>query len=64
MWSRTSKTVSHEGADLELDAQTNRKPVKRVSDERRYMEELWDVPVRLAAACPMNLPFNRSLFQT
>jgi len=28
LWSRTSKTVSHEGADLELDPLMNRKPVK------------------------------------
>src|SRR6218665_1285233 len=44
LWSRASKTVSHEGADLELDALTNRKPVKGVSDERRDMGELWDAP--------------------
>ena len=42
MWSRASKTVSHNGIDLELDALTNRKAVKRVSDERRYIRELWD----------------------
>jgi len=28
LWSRVSKTVSREGADLELDALTNRKSVK------------------------------------
>jgi len=42
LWSRASKTVSHEGADLELDVLTNRMPVKRVSNERRDMEELCD----------------------
>ena len=42
MWSRASKTVSHKGADLELDALTNRKPAKGVSDKRRDMGELWD----------------------
>ena len=32
LWSRDSRTVSHRGADLELDALTNRKSVKGVSD--------------------------------
>ena len=42
LWSRASKTVSHKGAYLELDALTNRKPGKGVSDEERDMGELWD----------------------
>ena len=40
MWNRASKTVSHEGADIEMDALDNGKPVKEVSDERRDMVEL------------------------
>jgi len=39
LWSRASKTVSHKGADLELDALANRKPVKGVSEERKGMGE-------------------------
>jgi len=45
-----SKAVSHNGADLEFDGLTNRKPVKGVSDERRDIGKLWDVPMRGAAA--------------
>jgi len=37
LWSRSSKTVSQKGADFELDALTNRKPVLGVSDEGRDM---------------------------
>jgi len=44
LWSRASKTVSREGADLELDSLTNRKPVKGGSEEKRDMGELWDAP--------------------
>jgi len=44
MWSRASKTVSHEVVDLELDVLVNRKPVKGVSGERRDMGELWGAP--------------------
>ena len=44
LWGRTSKTVSHEGEDIELDALTNRKPVKGVSDDKRDMGELCDAP--------------------
>ena len=44
LWSRASKTVSHEETDLELDVLMNRKLVKGISDERRDMGELWDVP--------------------
>ena len=36
MWSRASKTVPHEGSDLELDALTNRKP------EFLMKEEIWE----------------------
>src|SRR6218665_1523348 len=39
LWSRTSKLVSHQSADLQLDALTNRKQVEVVFDERRDMEE-------------------------
>ena len=44
LWSRTSKTVSHEGRDLELCALVNGKPLKGVSYERRDMGELCDAP--------------------
>ena len=54
LWSTTSKAVSHEGADLELDALMNRKPVNGVSDKRSDMRELWDAPMRRAAALPEN----------
>jgi len=37
LWSRARKIVYHKRADLELDALTNRKLVKGVSDERRDM---------------------------
>jgi len=39
------------GADLELNALTNRKPVKEASDERRDrpMGELWDTSMRRSA---------------
>ena len=33
MWRRTSKAVSHEGADLELDALAYGKQVTRISDK-------------------------------
>jgi len=39
LWSRASKTVSHEGADLILDVLANGKPVKEVSDVKRDMGE-------------------------
>ena len=44
LWSRTSKLVSHQSADLQLDALMNRKPVEVVFDERRGMGERWDAP--------------------
>ena len=50
LWSRASKTVSHEEADLELDSLTNRKPLTGGSHERRDMGELWDAPMRLVTA--------------
>ena len=50
MWSRASKTVSHEVVDLELDVLVNRKPVKGVSGERKDTGELWEAPMRWAAA--------------
>ena len=34
VWSRASKTVSHRGANLGLDALANGKPVKKVPDEK------------------------------
>ena len=41
-WSRASKTVSHEGADLILDALANGKPVEGVTDKKGDMGELRD----------------------
>jgi len=38
------RTISHERADLELDALANREPVKGVSDEIRYMIKLRNAP--------------------
>jgi len=58
--SRTSKTVSHEGADLELDALTNRKPLKGVSDERRDMGELRDAPYETSGSIENRLKFRCS----
>jgi len=50
VWSRASKTVSHKGADLELDALTNRKPVKGVSDEGRHRQNIVIPSMRRTAA--------------
>jgi len=50
LWGRVSKTVSHEGADIDLNALANRKPVKGVSDERRDKENFETLPAKLAAA--------------
>ena len=44
VWSKAGKTISHEGADLELDALANGEPVKGVSDERRDMGKLRNAP--------------------
>ena len=46
MWSRASKTVSLEGADLELDALTNRKPVM-VSQRLHYWKYIFRIDVAL-----------------
>jgi len=59
LWSRASKTVSHEGAGLELDALTNRKPVKGISDERRDMGELLDAPYETSSSIENRLNFRR-----
>ena len=49
-WSRASKTVSHEGADLELDALTNRKSVKLFLMKEDLLENFGMPPMRWAAA--------------
>ena len=46
LWSKASKTVSQEGADLDLDALTNRKPVKGVSGEIKDVGEFLDAIMR------------------
>ena len=43
-WSRARKTVSHERADLILDALANGKPVEGVTDKKGDMGELSDAP--------------------
>jgi len=58
LWNRASKIVSHEGADLTLDALTNRNPVKRVYDERRIIGELWDVPYEKGSSIEFSLPLR------
>jgi len=45
LWRRASKTVSHEGADLELDALIS----EVMYDERRCMGELWDAPYEMGS---------------
>ena len=42
MWSKASKTFSHEGANLGLDTLANGKPVKKILDEKeiQYRELL------------------------
>jgi len=40
VWSRTSKTVSHEEAEFELDVLVNGEPVKGVLDKRGNMAKL------------------------
>ena len=56
-WSRASKTVSHEGADLILDALANGKPVEGVTDKKGNMGELRDAPMRRAAALKIDRSF-------
>jgi len=59
LWSRASKTVvAYEGADLELDALTNRKPVKGVSDERRDIGEFSDAPYETGSSIENRLEFS------
>src|SRR6218665_3280873 len=58
LWSRASKPHSHKGADIELDALTNRKPVKEVSDEGRDMGELWDAPYEMDSCIENRLKLN------
>jgi len=56
-WSRARKTVSHERADLILDALANGKPVEGVTDKKGDMGELRDAPMRRAAALRIDWSF-------
>ena len=58
-WSRASKTVSHEGADLILDALANGKPVEGVTDKKGDMRELRDASYEAGLSVKDRLELRR-----